>query len=119
METHPQLYNALFAYPDPAQDENERPRREVSTTIQYTADNVVAAVEAALRFFKGRQRAVAWHFGELWCIKVSMDRFGPIARDGALVPPHSIPFFEWKIDHGITLEQKIEGLRSLRVVGKR
>ena len=104
MSQNVMLYEAQFAFPDASQAPNDRPKREASKSILFTADGEVDAVQSAIRFYRTRQKAIPEYFGELWCIKVSMSHFGPVDAQGCILAQHSYPFFEWKHDRPGTLD---------------
>jgi hypothetical protein len=101
------LFKAAFSYPHP-----ELHGTETGMDIIFEADSESPkiAAEDALRFYRGRQKAMPEYFGALWCLKLYRFRPSKIALDGNIGPSISFPIFEWKHDWGHSIETHLEGV---------
>ena len=80
---------------------------EETHTIQYEADTREEAVRSAARWVRNRQKHLPEVFGVLGCLRVSRVLVGPISASGDLFPGGAWPFFEWKVDYPISLEEAL------------
>lgn len=82
-----------------------------SDHVQFTAPDLVSAVESFFRWWDCRHDNVPEHYAELACVKISMGAVGPVDTDGSLVNigMAAMPFFEWK---GMDRKLAIESFKS-------
>ena len=91
------VYKATFEHLDGE-------RHGTHTSMNFTATSTCDAIASVVRFWIGRQFYPEF-FGTLFCVKIYIERFGPVSESGQMFNGSLFPFFEWKIDGaGMPLE---------------
>lgn len=81
---------------------------ETAHSVDFLADSRGDALDAAVRWIADRKKNVPDYFKTLGCIKIYTVALGYIDVTGSSTGVTSMPFFEWKYDWGLSLEQGIE-----------
>ena len=78
--------------------------------IVYLADTPVEAMNASVRFWEGRNKAMPEYFHEALCVTVYPYVIAPISTDGRIQGGIGMRLFEWKCDNfgGHTLQEFVQ-----------
>lgn len=92
-----------------AMDQHFDCTEESSLNMQYVAENLPDAIQAAVRWAYDRKKnffTPPKH--TLAAVKVWTKVIGPILDTGEALTRHQLPSFEWKYDYPVSLEEAAE-----------